>query len=43
VKIYYSEPFVFRWAPWLLAAGPAAYVVLRWIFKLKPAPASPSR
>jgi amino acid transporter len=43
VKIYYSEPFVFRWAPWLLAAGPAAYVVLRWVFRLKPAPASFSR
>jgi APA family basic amino acid/polyamine antiporter len=29
VKIYYSEPFVFRYAPWLLAAGPVAYFVLR--------------
>ncbi len=37
VKIYYSEPFVFRWAPWLLAAGPAAYAILRWVFHLKPA------
>jgi amino acid transporter len=38
VKIYYSEPFVFRWAPWLLAAGPVAYVILRWAFHLVPAP-----
>jgi amino acid transporter len=38
VKIYYSEPFVFRWAPWLLATGPVAYVVLRWGFGMKPSP-----
>jgi hypothetical protein len=31
VKIYYSEPFVFRYAPWLLAAGPVAYFVLRQV------------
>jgi hypothetical protein len=36
VKIYYSEPFVWRWAPWLLASGPLAFVVLRWGFGLKP-------
>ena len=30
VKIYYSEPFVWRWAPWLLAAGPVAYCIFRW-------------
>lgn len=35
-KIYYSEPYVFRWAPWLLAAGPVAYVILRWGFRLQP-------
>jgi len=35
VKIYYSEPYVFRYAPWLLAAGPVAYVVLRWVFGFK--------
>ena len=35
VKIYYSEPFVFRYAPWLLAGGPAAYLVLRWVFGFK--------
>jgi amino acid transporter len=38
VKVYYSEPFVFRWAPWLLASGPAAYVVLRWGLGRKPVP-----
>lgn len=38
VKVYYSEPFVFRWAPWLLATGPVAYVVLRWGFRMKPVP-----
>jgi len=36
VKIYYSEPFVWRWAPWLLASGPAAYMVFRWGFGFKP-------
>jgi len=38
VKIYYSEPFVWRWAPWLLASGPIAFVILRWGFRLKPHP-----
>ena len=38
IKIYYSEPYVFRYSPWLLAAGPVAYVVLRWVFKLVPSP-----
>lgn len=38
MKIYYSEPFVFRWAPWLLASGPAAYVILRWGLRLTPGP-----
>jgi amino acid transporter len=41
VKVYYSEPFVFRWAPWLLASGPAAYVVLRWGLGQKPVPRAP--
>jgi amino acid transporter len=36
VKIYYSEPFVWRWAPWLLASGPAAYCIFRWGLGLKP-------
>jgi APA family basic amino acid/polyamine antiporter len=38
VKIYYSEPFVWRWAPWLLATGPVAYVILRWGLCLTPRP-----
>jgi amino acid transporter len=38
VKIYYSEPFVWHWAPWLLATGPVAYCILRWGFGLKPHP-----
>jgi hypothetical protein len=36
IKIYYSEPLVLEWAPWLLASGPIAYAVLRWGFRLKP-------
>jgi len=38
VKIYYSEAFVWRWAPCLLATGPIAYAILRWGFALKPDP-----
>ena len=38
IKIYYSEPFVWRWAPWLLSSGPVAYAILRWGFGLKPDP-----
>jgi len=38
VQMYYSESYVFRWAPWLLAAGPVAYVILRWVLGLRPAP-----
>ena len=40
LKIYYSESFVWYWAPWLLASGPAAYVVLRYGFGYKPVPPS---
>jgi amino acid transporter len=36
IKIYYSEPFVMRWAPWLLASGPIAYVLLRWCLGMRP-------
>jgi amino acid transporter len=36
VKVYYSEPFVFRYSPLLLAAGPVAYVILRRLFRLTP-------
>lgn len=38
LKIGYSEPFVFRYAPWLLALGPVAYLVLRFLFRLTPTP-----
>jgi amino acid transporter len=38
VKIYYSETFVWLWAPCLLATGPLAYCILRWTFALKPYP-----
>ena len=37
MKIYYSEPYVFRYSPLLLASGPAAYLALRKIFRLVPA------
>ncbi len=40
IKVYYSEPFVWRWAPLLLATGPVAYVVFRWGLRMKPAPAT---
>jgi len=40
VKVYYSEPFVWHWAPWLLASGPVAYVILRYGFGLRPKPAN---
>jgi amino acid transporter len=36
LKVANSEPYVFRLAPWLLAAGPVAYVLLRWLFHLAP-------
>jgi amino acid transporter len=36
VKIYYSEPFVWHWAPWLLATGPVAYCIFRWGFGYRP-------
>jgi len=36
VKIYYSEPFVFKYSPLLLAAGPVAYVILLRVFRLRP-------
>jgi amino acid transporter len=38
VKIFQSEDYVFKYAPWLLASGPLAYIVLRFGFGLKPAP-----
>ncbi|HUJ30887.1 MAG TPA: APC family permease [Candidatus Acidoferrum sp.] len=42
MKIYYSEPLVWHWAPLLLASGPVAYVILRWGFRMKPAPQAPA-
>jgi hypothetical protein len=36
IKMYYSEPLVFHYSPLLLAAGPVAYVVLRYGFGLTP-------
>lgn len=36
IKIFYSEPLVFRYSPLLLAAGPVAYLVLRYGFQLTP-------
>ena len=38
VKIAQSEDYVWRYAPWLLLSGPAAYAILRWGFGKKPAP-----
>jgi APA family basic amino acid/polyamine antiporter len=43
VKIYYSEHFVWLWAPWLLASGPIGYIILRWGFSLKPHPLEGSK
>jgi hypothetical protein len=42
VKVYYGEPYVWRWAPWLLATGPAAYLVFRYVFRLLPSPWVPA-
>jgi amino acid transporter len=38
LKVAQSEDYVWKYAPWLLASGPAAYLVLRYAFKLKPTP-----
>jgi amino acid transporter len=38
LKVAQSEDYVWKWAPWLLATGPVAYLILRYIFKLKPTP-----
>lgn len=40
VKIMYSEPFVMRYSPLLLATGPVAYLILRFFFRLTPHPAT---
>jgi amino acid transporter len=36
VKIYYSEPYVFRYAPVLLASGPIVYLLSRRIYAVVP-------
>jgi amino acid transporter len=42
LKVAGSEPYVFRWAPVLLAGGPVAYAIFRWVFHLAPsAPIAP--
>ena len=41
LKVAQSEDYVWKYAPWLLATGPAAYAILRYIFKLKPTPFAP--
>jgi amino acid transporter len=38
LKVAQSEDYVWKYAPWLLATGPAAHAILRYIFKLKPTP-----
>ena len=38
LKIAQSEDYVWKYAPWLLASGPVAYLILRGVFKMKPAP-----
>jgi len=36
VKVYYSEPLVWHWAPCLLATGPIAYCIFRWGLRYRP-------
>jgi amino acid transporter len=36
VQVYYSEPYVFRYAPWMLAGGTVAWFILRRTFRLAP-------
>ncbi|MGA7855819.1 MAG: APC family permease [Candidatus Acidiferrales bacterium] len=36
LKVAQSEDYVWRYAPWLLASGPVAYVILRYGLGLKP-------
>ena len=40
IKMFYSEPFVLKYGPLLLATGPVAYLILRFIFHLSPSPAN---
>jgi amino acid transporter len=41
LKVAQSEDYVWKYAPWLLATGPAAYLILRYAFKLKPSSLTP--
>ena len=36
LKIAQSEDYVWQYAPWLLASGPVAYLILRCVFSMKP-------
>jgi APA family basic amino acid/polyamine antiporter len=36
VKVAQSEDYVWRYAPWLLASGPVAYLILRYGLGLRP-------
>jgi amino acid transporter len=38
VGVYYSDPVAYKFAPWMLAAGPVAYVLLRRLLRRAPAP-----
>jgi APA family basic amino acid/polyamine antiporter len=40
LKVAQSEDYVWKYAPWLLATGPVAYLILRYGFGLKPAGSS---
>ena len=42
LKVAQSEDYVWRYAPWLIASGPAAYWILRGVFKLKPTTMKPA-
>jgi amino acid transporter len=42
LKVAQSEDYVWKYAPWLLATGPAAYLILRYALKLKPTPLATS-
>lgn len=39
LKAATGKPFMMRYSPLLLATGPVAYVILRFVFRLTPRPA----
>ena len=41
VKMYYSEPLALHFGPLLLASGPVAYIILRFVFHTSPNPTEP--